>query len=279
MILLRCLRVVALIAVVIAVVGGCGRTRTNTYEVEVDGPFESERVRLLLAGREIAAFPGFTAKTIVSFDEVTPFPNARPPVALKAEIFGPDGWIAAVATIGSRTPEWIESELARGETLPIRIYVERPELNRSLLVYVDNRGRTQTTQIALGQAQRSVAAGEATLLKFLGPARDEGTRLRVDGVEVGRVHLQKATKPGEIENICWLVDVSGQHVYRRRVVVYQERYVSYGSPVKQDPGTILKSLRLHEIPHYQIDHFLSSAPSMVSSQEASVSLVELVDAK
>ena len=75
-ILLRCLRVVALIAVVIAVVGGCGRTRTNTYEVEVHGPFESERVRLLLAGREIAAFPGFTAKTIVSFDEVTPFPNA-----------------------------------------------------------------------------------------------------------------------------------------------------------------------------------------------------------
>jgi hypothetical protein len=253
--------------------------RTNNYALEITGPTESERVRLLLDGREIAAFPGYKGKATVSLDEVTPFPNAHPPAALTAEIFGPDGWTAAAATIESRAPEWIESELAKGATLPLEIHVDRPEMSAPLHVYVDNRGRTQRAQIALGHAERSVAAGEATLLKFLSPTKDEGTQLRVDGVEVGRVHLQKATKPGEIEQICWLVDVSGKHVYRRRVVVYQERHFSYTMQFKQDEGTTLKSARLHEIPHSQIDHFLSSAPSMVMSQDLGVSRLELVDVK
>ena len=54
----RVMRGVALIAatVAMAVVCGCGRTRTNTYALEITGPTESERVRLLLDGREIAAF-------------------------------------------------------------------------------------------------------------------------------------------------------------------------------------------------------------------------------
>jgi hypothetical protein len=73
-------------------------------------------------GRDTSLSP----TTIASLDvphgtlaEATPFPNARPPVTLKAEIFGPDGWIAAVATIESRGPEWIETELATGATLPV----------------------------------------------------------------------------------------------------------------------------------------------------------------
>jgi hypothetical protein len=277
MMLSRRLRVVALVAAAIALLGGCSRPRTNHYELEITAPVESERVRVQLDGHDLATFDGFMAKSIVSLDEKTPFPNAQPPAALTAQILGPDGWTEAVASIGTRTPEWIESELAKGAMLPLRVYVDRPQRIQSILLYVDNRDRTLETKIALGQAERMVAAGESTLLNFLGPTRDEGTVVRVDGVEVGRVRLRKVQNPDSVEEICWLVDVSGQHVYRRRVVVYQERYVSYGSPVKEDPGTILKPSHLHEIPHYKIDDFLSPAPSMVSSQDPSVSRVELVD--
>lgn len=278
----KTLRTAAVAALAIALVGsaGCGRTRSNAYALEITGPIESERIRLLLDEREIANFAGYTATVNVSLDERTPFPNAKPPAALKAEFFGPDGWTASAATIDSRDwPEAIESKLAKGETLPLAIHVERPELTRSLLLYVDNRGRKQAAKITLGLAERSVAAGEATRLNFLAPTRDEGRQLRVNGVEVGRLRPEKATTPDEGEQICWLVDVSGQHVYRRRIVVFQERVFSYTAPYKKDPGTILKSARLYEIPNHLIDYFLEGAPSSIMSPDLGVTRLELVDLK
>lgn len=274
------------LVVAVAVVCSCARTRTNTYEIEVTGPTESERVRLLLDGREIAAFPGYKGKATVSLDEVTPFPNAHPPAALTAEFFGPDGWTIATASIYSRAPEWIESELAKGATLPLEITIGEPDPGTPLRVYVDNRGSKQAAKIALGQAERRVAAGEAKLLTFIAPTKNEGTRVRVDGAEVGRVSVPKLEpideeqrKYGPRKSSCWLVDVSGQHVYRQRVVVYQERQFSYTTQFKPDAGTTLQSARLHEIPNHQIDYFLLSAPSMVMSQDLGVSRLELVDVK
>lgn len=284
--MLKARRVLAIFSVVVGAVGvlgnaGCGRTRTNNYLVEVTAPTESERVRVQLDGREIAAFAGFESKTPVSRNETTPFPLAKPPLALKGEIFGPDGWIAAETTIDSRAPEWIERELATGVVLPIRIYIRRPDVNPPLYVYVDNRGQGQASRIALGQAERTVAAGEASALRFLSPTSDAGTVLRVDGVEIGRMHRQTATQFDQMEQISWLVDVSGKHRYRQRAVFYLDRRFINMVPPKKDEIVILKSARLYSFPTVEINYFLEAAPSSISGIDLDLSKlrIELLDAK
>lgn len=271
-----------LVALALALSLGCGRTRTNTYEIEVTAPTESERVRVQLDGREITAFPGFEFKTTLSREEKTPFPFAEPALELKTEIFGPDGWIAAPASIGlSHSKESAERDFAAGIALPLRIYIPQPDRVFPLYVYVDNRGRAQATRITLGQAERTVAAGEAQPLRFLSPTSDAGTLLRVDGVEVGRVHVQKATRFEQLEKISWLVDVSGKHKYRQRAVFFQDRRFRYMDPYKEDEVAILKSARLYPIPKREIDYFLQMAPSSIASPDLDLSYarIELLDAK
>ncbi len=91
MMLLKSMRIAALIAV--ALVAACGgeQTRTNTYVLDISGPPEADRLRLELNGRELATLSGSQGTRTVSLDEPTPFPTAKMPGALKAEIFGPDG--------------------------------------------------------------------------------------------------------------------------------------------------------------------------------------------
>lgn len=285
---LKGLRAVALIVIAVVLAGGCARTRTNTYTLDISVLGEAERVRLLLDGREIAVVTGSPGKTTVSLDEKTPFPIANPRAPLTAEVFSPDGWLPADAVIVAMNfKEAIEKALASGEVVPIEILVTPPEPSASLRLYVDNRGRKEAVKISLGQAERSVAADAAILLTFRAPARDEGTPVRIDGVDIGRVSAQKVDKSedeeqrkyGPKDERCWLVDVSGKHVYRRRDVVFQERVFSYSAPYKRDPGTILKSAQLYEIRNYQIDYFLENAPASIISQDLGVRRLELVDLK
>lgn len=276
------MHVVVLCAVALALGVGCGRTRTNTYEIEVSGPLEAERVRVQLDGREIAAFPGFESKIMLSRDEATPFPYAKPPLALKAEIFGPDGWTATPARIDlSRWPDSVERDLAAGIVVPLQIYVEQPEPNLPLYLYVDNRGQAQATRIALGHAERTVAAGQAAPLRFLRPTSDEGTVVRVDGVEIGRVRIQKASRPEDMEQLSWLADVSGKHAYRQRAVVFHDRRFANMDPYKKDEVTVLKSARFYQIPRDKIDYFLEPAPSSIAGPDLDLSYarIELLDAK
>jgi hypothetical protein len=98
---------------------------------------------------------------------------------------------------------------------------------------------------------------------------------------VGRVQVQKATRPDEIEPVCWLIDVTGRRTYRQRTVVYAQRLHGYGMPYKKDPGTTLPSAKLHKIPNRQIDFFLEAAPSSIVSvsPDLGVSRLELTDAQ
>lgn len=269
-----------LLALAMAVSTGCGRKQTNTYEIEFTAPTESERVRVQFDRREIASFPGFELTMTLSRDEATPFPYEKPPLALKAEIFGPDGWVEAPARIELlRSPESVERDLAAGIMLPLRIYIEKPSQNFPLYVYVDNRGQAQETRIALGQAERVVAAGKATKLIFLRPTSDQGKILRVGGVEVGRVHVPAQADIDK--QTSWLVDVSGQHTYRQRAVFYHDRRSLYSVPYKKDDVKILRSARLYSIPKLQIDYFLEHADSSIAGPDLDLSMarIEVLDVK
>jgi len=278
MMTLRSIRIAALIAVALVTACDGEQTRTNTYVLDVSGPPEADRLRLQLNGRELVALAGSQGTQTVSLNESTPFPVAKKPGALKAEIFGPDGWIAANAEAEEYAPEWIEEKLAKGESLPLKIRISFP-VRAPLHVYVDNRERAQATLISLGQAERRVEAGTAVPLLFLSPKTEAGTRLGVDGFEIGRVRLQKEKEPEGDDRFCWLVDVTGQHTYRLRVAAYRQSADIQATPMPKDTETLLKTLRLHEIPYRQINFFLTSAPLMIRSPNAGESRIELVDIK
>jgi len=116
-------------------------------------------------------------------------------------------------------------------------------------------------------------------LLFLNPKTEAGTRLGADGVEVGRVRPQKVEKPEDNDRFCWLVDVSGQHTYRLRVVAYRQSADLPSQPRPKNEEIRLKPTRLHEIPYRQIHFFLTGAPPVISSPNIGESRIELMDIK
>lgn len=278
MTIMRCIHIAVLIAIALVTACGGEQSRTNTYVLDISGPPEADRLRLRLNGNELVTLAGSQGSQTVSLDEPTPFPMTKVPGALKADMFGPDGWIAADAHVEEYAPEWIKEKLAKGESLPLKIRIGFPS-QAPLHVYVDNRDRAQATVLSLGQAERRVEAETAMHLLFLNPKTEAGTRLGADGVEIGRVRRQKAEEPEDNDRSCWLVDVSGQHAYRLHVVAYRQSADLQALPVPKDKETLLKPAHLHEIPYRQINFFLTSAPLMIRSPNAGERRVELMDIK
>lgn len=246
-----------------------------TFDVSVVGDVSpATTYRLSVAGK---THPDFTGGLnyqlgLVEGESSTTFGDEMLP-AMSAQALYPCGW--REARVEPSTPLLAEemkimARVQRPMSLRLRVTAAtRPDVVR---LWLDNRSHFGTVRVALGQDEVHVPPGTGVhRLLFPAPDCEEGTVVRVDGREVGRIALASRTSATALSAYGladpqsetaatrdYLVDVTGTHCYAARELPAEASSSDQPRRGPQYPEKRFGNAGLHRLPPVNFGHVLGS---------------------
>lgn len=263
---------------------GCGNDwsgRWTTYHFKVQSEFQTP-VRLSADGEALGTCDPGGAITVRRKDRGVRL--SRRTEAIAAEMLTPDGWKpAGRVQPDTFAPEWEEKEVQAGRPVEIGVLIlagQQAQDSRTTLV-IDNRNHA-AVKIRLGELRLDIAEGKVWQEQIPGPTTPEGSVVRVDDREIGRIstlaEVEKRRTSGNVQSFelpWWLIDPGGSRTYSRRLVLY----VPVGSFQTASPPekVRIEPAFLHDLGFMNGVSLFTPAPSTTTSTSGYDSRHEILD--
>jgi len=195
----------------------------------------------------------------------------------------PCGWREISVKVG-KPPTAEEFRAARRQGEPLKLSAQLSHVGEApatFHLYLDNRGGA-AAELALGEHRVTLPADRTDELEVVAPDCSEGTRVKLNGQEIGKVpvgqpnpnrqltYYSLGTPDDSIEGdnaaVVFFLDASGQRCYR----LTEKNYSPGGSSPfggfwagPADP-VYLRRKFLHRLPPTQIDYYFEKAPDQIT---------------